>query len=160
MPDLLTWPSRDLPLDIRCQVNSFMRIHAWQVFRAKPIGRDFIDDATHPISFALVDHHTLISHALVSWRFLTQAGQPYKAYGLSAVLTYPEFRGRGYGHHVVEAASRYILTSDADVALLRCKPELYRFYQASGWIYGVTSTAGRPRSGRAAVHGTATHTAL
>ncbi len=73
MPHLLTVPSHDLPPDIKCQVVSFMRIYAWQVFQSKSIGWDFMDPESHPLSFALVEQDVLISHALVSWRALTHA---------------------------------------------------------------------------------------
>ncbi len=134
MPQLLTCLGSDLPPNLRCQIVSFMRVYAPQVFRSQPIGWDFIDAMPHPVSVALVEQNVLISHALVTWRWLTHAGVTHKMYGLSAVFTYPEFRGQGYGHQVVEAATRYILESDADSAMLRCKLELYPFYQASGWI--------------------------
>ncbi len=133
MPHLLTIPSHDLPPDIKCQVVSFMRIYAWQVFQSKPIGWDFTDPESHPLSFALVEQDVLISHALVSWRALTQAGETYKMYGLSAVFTYPQFEKQGYGRQVVGAATAHILASDADAAMLGCKPHLIPFYAASAW---------------------------
>jgi GNAT superfamily N-acetyltransferase len=135
MLNLLTIPGHHLPPKFKCQIDSFMRIHAWQVFYAKPIGWDFIDYDTHPVSFILAEEDTLISHALVTWRFLSHANQQFKVYGLSAVLTYPQFRHHGYGRQVVTAASHYIANSDADIALLRCKPDLYGFYQSTGWTY-------------------------
>ncbi len=110
-----------------------MRIYAWQVFQSKPIGWDFMDPESHPLSFALVEQDVLISHALVSWRALTHAGETYKMYGLSAVLTYPQFGRQGYGRRVVDAATAHILASDADAAMLGCKPHLIPFYAASGW---------------------------
>ena len=133
MPSLLTVPSHDLPPDIKCQVVSFMRIYAWQVFQSQPIGWDYMDRERHPFSFALVEGEVLISHAEVNWRVLEHAGEAYVTYGLSAVFTYPQFRGQGRGHQVVEAATNHILSSDADAAMLVCKPELIEFYRACGW---------------------------
>jgi hypothetical protein len=40
---------------------------------------------------------------------------------------------QGYGRHVVGAVTAHILASDADVAMLGCKPHLIPFYAASGW---------------------------
>ena len=116
MPHLLSVPSHDLPPDIKCQVVSFMRIYAWQVFQSKPIGWDFMDPESHPLSFALVEQDVLISHVLVSWRALTHVGETYKMYGLSAVFTYPQFEKQGYGRHVVGAATAHILASIATSA--------------------------------------------
>ena len=130
---LLTLPSHDLPPEIKCQVVSFMRIYAWPVFQSQPLGWDFMDEARHPFSLALVDGEVLISHAEVNWRALDHAGDTFIMYGLSAVFTYPQFRGQGYGHQVVEAATNHILSSEADVAMLGCQPELTEFYSAHGW---------------------------
>ena len=134
MPHILTTPSHDLPPDIKCQVVSFMRIYAWEVFQSKPVGWDFIDAEAHPLSFALVERDVLISHALASWRDLTHGGETYKMYGLSAVFTFPQFERQGYGRQVVDAATAHILASDADVAMLGCKPHLTEFYAARGWV--------------------------
>lgn len=146
MPQLLIQPSQDLAPDVRCQVLSFMRIYAPQVFQSQPIGWDFIDPATRPMSVMLMEDRTLISHVLVTWRALVHAGENYAVGGFSAVFTYPEFRGQGYGQRVVAEATRLIQQSDADVALLRCKPELYAFYATSGWEH---SAAMRARVGTA-----------
>ncbi len=64
--------------------------------------------------------------------------------GLGNVLTYPSFRGRGYGRRILDAATRYIQTSDADVAALFCDPALEGFYSKSGWetIKGVATLTG------------------
>ena len=110
-----------------------MRIYAWQVFQNKPVGWDYVDKDRHPFSFALMEGEVLISHAEVNWRVLEHASESYVTYGLSAVFTYPQFRGQGGGHQVVEAATNHILSSDADAAMLGCKPELIEFYRANGW---------------------------
>jgi len=133
MPHLLALPSHDLPPDLKCQVVSFMRIYAWQVFQSQLVGWDYMDEARHPFSIALVEGEVLISHAEVNWRVLEHTDEHYMMYGLSAVFTYPQFRGQGYGHQVVEVATNHIRTSDADAAMLVCKPELIPFYSASGW---------------------------
>ena len=67
------------------------------------------------------------------------------------MLTYPASRGKGYGRQVVEAATSYIVASDADVAALFCEPALEGFYKRSGWeaIRGVATLTG-PREAPAA----------
>ncbi|HLE26878.1 MAG TPA: GNAT family N-acetyltransferase [Anaerolineales bacterium] len=133
MPHLRIYPARKLPAYLKWQIVAFMRTYAWEVFRRKPIGWDFMQPETHPVSFALMEKRVLLSHALVTWRDLSHTGASYRTYGLSAVFTFPDVRGRGHGHQVVEAATAHILASDADVAMLRCQPELKRFYGAAGW---------------------------
>jgi hypothetical protein len=82
----------------------------------------------------IVEERVLVSYAGVTWKELAHAGQVYKTYGLSGMLTYPMFRGQGYGRQVVEAATAIIRASDADIGLFTCLPNLSGFYAASGWI--------------------------
>jgi hypothetical protein len=57
-------------------------------------------------------------------------------YGLSAVLTYPYFRKRGYGSQVVGAATDHIKqAADADFAWLQTGPKHEGFYRQSGWAH-------------------------
>jgi predicted GNAT family N-acyltransferase len=61
-------------------------------------------------------------------------GRDVRAYGLTGVLTYPAERHQGYGRRVVQAATAYIDTTDADFAIVNCAPHLRDFYAACGWM--------------------------
>jgi GNAT superfamily N-acetyltransferase len=97
--------------------------------------RDWIStDDDHPVFIMLVEQDVLISHTEVVWKYLDHAGETYKAYGLSGVLTYPAFRNQGYGKRIVERGTAYIEASNADIAMFHCDKSLKKFYESCGWI--------------------------
>lgn len=85
------------------------------------------------VHFSFVENDQLISRAEIIQVDLEHLGQTYKVCGLCNVLTLPPFRAKGYGKHVVKAATSYILQSDVDMGLLFCEPQLESFYASNGW---------------------------
>jgi GNAT superfamily N-acetyltransferase len=135
MPGIMTFRDDELPGDLRCQILSFHRLVWPEDFTGEDRLRHWIQPARyHPFHVAIVDAGVLVSYAGVMWKDLEHAGQTYRTYGLSGVLTYPMFRRQGYGRQVVEAATAVIRASDADIGLFVCLPHLINFYAASGWI--------------------------
>ena len=133
MSELRFYASEELPRELKCQILSFVRIEWSEIFREHNRFWDYTHKDTHPVNVVISERGQVISHAEVNWRILTQAGQPYKVYGVSAVFTYPAFRHEGYGTQVMQAVTDYIRSSDADVAMLFCLPELVPFYAHAGW---------------------------
>jgi predicted N-acetyltransferase YhbS len=133
MYTLREYTSDHLPAELANQVASFIRIfwlnenkgedRFWELLPPNPTVRHFV----------IAERGILISHALVRQLTITHLGNPYKLYGVGSVMTYPAFRGEGYGRRVVEAATAYILNSDADIGMLFTAPETAPFYEASGW---------------------------
>ncbi len=148
MVELRFYPSEDLPPDLKWQILSFLRT-AWpDGFVGENRLRDWISPPEdHPSHFVLVENGLLVSYAEVVWRYLDHAGETYKAYGLSGVLTYPSFRRQGYARQVVDAGTKTIRASDADIGIFHCAPALGLYYAASGWIpmWGTTTWVG-PKS--------------
>jgi hypothetical protein len=146
MVELRFYLSEDLPPDLKWQILSFLRV-AWPGgFVGENRLRDWISPpADHPSHVVLVENGLLISHAEVVWKYLDHAGERYKAYGLSGVLTYPSLRGQGYGRQVVDAGTKIIRASDADVGMFHCAHSLGPFYAKSSWIPmpGATTWVGR-----------------
>ena len=131
----MTFRNEELPADLKCQILSFQRLVWPEDFTGEDRLRDWIQPARyHPVHVVIVDGGVLVSYAGVTWKELAHAGQVYTTYGLSGVLTYPMFRGQGYGRQVVEAATAIVRSSDADIGLFTCLPSLSGFYAASGWI--------------------------
>jgi GNAT superfamily N-acetyltransferase len=146
--ELVSYAGEELPAALKCQVLWFQRIASTEGFVGENRLRDWIHHpGQHPTHFVLVDDGVLISYTGVLWKDLEHAGEVYKTYGLSGVLTYPAFRRQGYGSRVVSAATAHIRESDADVGLFTCAQRLKSFYAASGWIpmEGVVLLGG-PRS--------------
>jgi GNAT superfamily N-acetyltransferase len=78
--------------------------------------------------------NALISYAGVVSVHIQHAGITYTCFGLSSVMTFPAFRKRGYGGHVVEVATSLIhQDTSADIALLWTPHPNEHFYARHGW---------------------------
>lgn len=130
-PQLLTYHHHEFPSDLHWQAVSFMRIE-WPWIEGGLL-RETYGAALHPTHFAIADDGLLLSYAAVIRMQVEHMAETYKMYGLGTVLTYPTSRGKGYGVQVVGAATRFIESSDADVAALFCQPSLAGFYARHGW---------------------------
>jgi len=73
-------------------------------------------------------------------------GDVYAASGLSTVVTDCAQRGRGFGHHLVQAAYEEIGRRGADLGLFTCDPLLQPFYEEAGWrtLNGTVLIGGTP----------------
>ena len=129
----MIYPSPELPADIKCQILSYIRVEWWWVFQGANRFWDYTVKDTHPTNVVILDEDIVLSHAEVNWRMLEHGNEDYKVYGVSAVFTYTPYRKEGFGQQVVEAATRHIEASDADVAMLFCLPALTDFYARCGW---------------------------
>ncbi len=149
MPQLLTYHHREFPPDLHWQAVSLMRVE-WP-FIEGGLPKETYPAGLHPVHFVVAEERVLLSYAAVIRLRVEHGGEVYGVRGLGNVLTYPASRGKGYGRQVVDAATRYIAASDADVAVLFCEPSLEGFYQRSGWaaIRGAATLTG-PREAPAA----------
>lgn len=137
----LTYPSAELPAELKCQILAFLRVQWPEGFVGENRLRDWITkEEDHPIHIMLVEAGVLISHTNVVWKYLEHAGQIYKTYGLTGVFTYPAFGRQGYGSQIVVAGTAYISASDADIGMFHCGYDLRNFYAHSGWIPMENST--------------------
>jgi len=133
MIELRTYPKHAVPREIAAQIRSFIRMQ-WPFLNGQQNRIwDFAPANGEPTTFVLVDDEILVSHTEVNYRPVEFAGQTLKVGGLSAVFTYPAFRGGGHARRIVSAATESILNSDADLAILFCGGALENFYSACGW---------------------------
>ncbi|MEO0868402.1 MAG: GNAT family N-acetyltransferase, partial [Cyanobacteria bacterium J06642_11] len=140
MIELKQYSPDTLPLPLKYQLLAAVRIEWAKAFTGPSRTWDYIHKSTRPCYFTVSEQDILISFAEVNQRSLHHANESYKLYGLSAVYTFPAYRHEGYGQQVVQAATDYIGSSDADVAMLFCSPALIDFYRASGWQALPTAT--------------------
>ena len=135
MYDLAHYTRGAVPPEIDCQIrNSFSLI-----MNDDGVGEErFADPFAHSEvmeHFVVMERGLLISHADVSQRTITHLGETYRLCGVGEVMTHPAFRHEGHGQRVVVAATDYIFSRDADIAMLFTAPELGSFYASSGgWI--------------------------
>jgi aminoglycoside 2'-N-acetyltransferase I len=87
----------------------------------------------HPVSFVLVFHGFVISHGIVLRKIINHCGSNYRAFGLSSVVTAPQFRLRGFGRRIFWYATRYMKGQKADIGIFTCDPHLEKFYNTFGW---------------------------
>jgi GNAT superfamily N-acetyltransferase len=123
----------DVPRDIAVQIRSYQRIQ-WPHLD-ELIGPKLWDvpaDSTAR-TFVVLDGEKLISHAEANFRLVEHGGERFNVGGLSAVFTYPAYRGKGFAQQVVRAATAFLDASDADFALGFCGERLRAFYTALGW---------------------------
>ena len=133
MPDVLQYTLDNLPTDYEWQIRDFVRIHWYDGFQYD-VNATLHPDFWHPAYFVIADQRALFSAATAVWKMVEIDGISYKTYGLSGVLTYPTFRGKGYGRAVVDAATDYIKQqAGADMAILWTGENLFPFYEHCGW---------------------------
>ena len=132
MAILSRYTNRDLPDHFAHQIRDFIRIHWFDAFQYD-VRAPAVSDDLSPVYFVLAEDPALFSHAAAVTRSVECNGQTYSCGGLSAVLTYPAFRNRGYATQVVQAATEYLSSGPFDVALLWTSPENERFYGRFGW---------------------------
>ncbi len=124
MVELHSWPKHAVPRDIAVQIRSYIRMQWPFLDGRRNRVWDFPPRNDEPTTLALVDGEILVSHTEVNYRTVEFQSQQLKVAGLSAVFTYPSFRGSGFARQIVSAATDMIRASDAT---LRC------FSAASRW---------------------------
>ena len=131
MPELQIYEDASFPSDLNWQAVSFMRVE-WPWINGGMFKQTHAAER-NPRHFALVEEGLLLSYATVIHTHLTHAHVEYTVCGLGSVFTYPACRSKGYGRLIVDAATRSIEQSSADLGLLFCQPALEGFYAKSGW---------------------------
>jgi GNAT superfamily N-acetyltransferase len=120
----------ELPLHYYYQAQAFMRI-VWGDLDNYDMDYGLQEEAQHVV---VARGKTLISYAAVIWITLEFEGEHYRCYGLTGVMTYPHFRGRGYGGQVVAAATDIIRQDPAaDMGLLWTAENNAGFYAKYSW---------------------------
>lgn len=133
MPEIKTYTLDTLPEAIKWQITSFVRMEWPFIFEDAPYWDYFAGKTVHEATLVLVEGDVVISHAEANRRDVIHNGVVYNMYGVSAVFTYPGWRGKGFGRQIVEAVTAHIDHTDADAAMLFCAPRHIAFYAASGW---------------------------
>ena len=104
------------------------------------------DPVLRPRCVLLIHDGRVVATADILSKHIVHDGEAFEASGLSAVVTDPAHRGRGYGHEVVVAARLEIERSGADLGIFTCDPPLLGFYERAGWRHlpGTVVIGGTP----------------
>src|SRR5689334_12702285 len=130
---VLAYPKPQVPREIAAQIRSYQRIqwpHLDELIG--PALWNVPPDSTAR-TFVILDGEKLVSHAEANFRSISHAGETHNVGGLSAVFTYPAYRGKGFAQQVVRAATESLDQSDADLALLFCGESKRGLYASLGW---------------------------
>lgn len=88
---------------------------------------------TYAASFVWMDGTKAVCHVGIrKCRFLHK-GRSYLAYGLSEVVTRPDFQNRGLALAAIQRASRFIDSQMADVSIFTCARDKVSLYARGGW---------------------------
>jgi GNAT superfamily N-acetyltransferase len=132
VPTLHRFPKHEVPREIAVQIRSFIRIQ-WPALMGRG-GRLYDVEPCDAMTFVLMEDEALVSHAQVKrWDF-PHDGEMLKVAGLSAVFTYPAWRGSGCGKQIIRAATDYLPQTGADIGMLFCSDGRRMLYESCGWI--------------------------
>jgi GNAT superfamily N-acetyltransferase len=132
--EIIACTEAELSDDLKGQTLEALRVEWPDAFSgAKAECIQLNDPALHGMIFSLVVDGQLASHLSVPRKGIEHRGEPYKACGLSGVLTVPAFRGKGCGERTVRAATAFMEEDGVDVGLFTCDPPLRAFYERCGW---------------------------
>ena len=125
--------SKQMPPLIKQQVVDFLRVQWPEGFVKENRLRNWITkESQHPVNFVLSEEDVVVGHLEVVWKTLEHEGVSYKTYGLTGVLTYPQFRGEGHGLRLLKEAKGYILRQP-DVDIVMFNSPLQGFYEKGGF---------------------------
>jgi predicted acetyltransferase len=132
VPTLHRYPKHEVPREIAVQIRSFIRIQ-WPGLMGRS-GRLYDVEPSDAVTFVLMEDEALVSHAQVKRFDFPFNGEQLKVAGVSAVFTYPAWRGSGCGKQIVQAATSYIPETGADIAMLFCSEPRRMLYESCGWM--------------------------
>jgi GNAT superfamily N-acetyltransferase len=130
--ELRTYPNDTLPPELDAQVLALLQAE-YPELAAGRTQRSLNDPRTNPTLMVLLDGEEVLSYLAIPSKTIQHAGEEYRAYGLSSVITNPAYRRRGYGRRIVTAAHDFIAASDADIGVFTSDPPLVDFYLGCGW---------------------------
>ncbi len=138
MPILTQYSLDTLPDHLLWQILSFHRF----VWREDVKNMDELLAGNRPLHparwqpryFVLADGEVLISAAAVVQTDVKVQSNTYTTYGLSMVMTFPDYRNQGCGSRIVKETTATI-QAQADIALLQTAPHLESFYSQHGWAH-------------------------
>lgn len=88
---------------------------------------------TYVTSFVLLEGEEAVCHVAVRKSGLFHKGLAYTAYGLSEVVTHPDYRRRGFASNLIKRAAAFIAQEGPDISIFTCAPDLAGFYAQGGW---------------------------
>jgi GNAT superfamily N-acetyltransferase len=142
--EILTRPEAEVPPPLARQVRALQE-QAWPP--ADPAGAATgHDPLLQPVVLLAVEDGRVQAALAVLSKRLAHRGERYEAAGLSAVVTDPAVRRRGFAAALIIAARRWMEENGKDLALFTCDASLAPFYESGGYevLPGTVLVGGTP----------------
>lgn len=88
---------------------------------------------TYVTSFVLIEHDIAVCHVGIRKSILHHKGKDYLAYGLSEVVTHPDYRKKGLASQTIKRVVQFIISQQPDISIFTCAKERVAFYTRCGW---------------------------
>lgn len=88
---------------------------------------------TYVTSFVLMENGRAVCHVGIRKKTFLHKGIAYLAYGLSEVVTHPDYQRQGIGTRMIQKAADFILSENPDISIFTCEPKRVGFYTGGGW---------------------------
>ncbi len=88
---------------------------------------------TYVTSFVLLQNNQAICHVCIRKNILFHMGEEYLAYGLSEVVTHPDYRRKGIASKMIQRAAEFIKDQKPDISIFTCEQNKVAFYTRGGW---------------------------
>lgn len=88
---------------------------------------------TYFTSFLWMQGSRAVCHVGIRKSALNHKGESYLAYGLSEVVTHPEYQRRGLASRAIQKAADFMLAQAPDLSIFTCEREKTSFYAGCGW---------------------------
>ncbi len=127
------FPETQTPVRWREQIRQIHQTQWPPSEQDRALDLDGHDPELRPWSMLVIDDDTVVCSLDVLFKEITHAGHELTAAGLSAVVTPPVHRRKGYGRILVTRAREVLPTMGVDLGLFTCDRELGAFYNQCGW---------------------------
>lgn len=88
---------------------------------------------TYLTSFVLMENDIAVCHVGIRKSILYHKEEKYLAYGLSEVVTHPDYQKTGLATQTIKKAIEFITLQQADISIFTCTKEKVSFYTRLGW---------------------------
>lgn len=88
---------------------------------------------TYVTSFVLMDQERAVCHVGIRKSKLHHKGKNYIAYGLSEVVTHPNYQKNGLATQTIQKATEFMLSQHSDIIIFTCAKERAAFYTKCGF---------------------------
>ena len=88
---------------------------------------------TYLTSFVLMENDVAVCHVGIRRSILKHKGEDYLAFGLSEVVTHPQYQEKGLASQTIRKATEFIISQNPDISIFTCAQERVNFYVKCGW---------------------------